>query len=92
MRNTHWENHDAVAHAGSFLVGADGCVYVVLEGEKVQRLAVLDPGIEVRPDGLASGGIFQRWGEPSTFERVNVRSISALKVPCDTANPDGVNF
>lgn len=73
---------DAVEHAGTFLLGADSCLYVVVDDkEGATFIAALGPDAHVASDQVTLGpGRAFAMGEPAVFGRDNVDGVAPDEV------------
>lgn len=65
---------DAALHRGSFAVGSDSCLYVVVEDDagKVKYLAVVSPETVVDRQQIRQGQLAYAIGEMVTFSRAGL--------------------
>ncbi|MCR6649411.1 MAG: hypothetical protein NVV70_15200 [Cellulomonas sp.] len=68
---------DAVEHAGTFLLGADSCLYVVVDDKEGSTfIAAVGPDAHVTSDHVTLGpGRAFAMGEPAVFGRENVDGV-----------------
>lgn len=73
---------DAVEHAGTFLLGADSCLYVVVDDKAGETfIAAVGPGAHVTSDQVTLGpGRAFAMGEPAVFGRDNVDGVAPDEV------------